>query len=391
MRVVTEVVARGGFVVGLVIACFACERQGGPRDAGASRLASRALPGTEREALAVVEELRFGLRDPDGAYYVARIFSFEVDNGGKLWVLDGQAQLIRVFDADGRLVRTVGRRGSGPGEFRQAVRIERGPDGHLWVTDPGNARLTVLDTTGTFVRAVNVPLGCFSLPWPGRFGVDGRYMTLGGANCESLLRFDTSFQVGDTLPVPSDQREPEYFVHEAPSGRIRAEVPFHGSLVWRLSKRGTVWALLTGDYLLSELGASGNTVRTVTHEFIRASVSDADREFARRELQWFESQGGRIDWSRLPRRRPPIIGFFVADDGALWVERWPRPDSIGRVFDVLDDKGEFRSRVILPFALARVPTDPIVRDGLLYAVTADSSGREFVVRSRLVIGRTTQR
>jgi DNA-binding beta-propeller fold protein YncE len=60
-----------------------------------------------------------------------------------LYVSDTQAHQIKVFDMTGRLVRTLGRRGEGPGEFNFPTHIALSHD-KLYVTDTMNARIQVI-------------------------------------------------------------------------------------------------------------------------------------------------------------------------------------------------------------------------------------------------------
>ena len=55
------------------------------------------------------EELRVGTLEGAGPDMFGAITDFEVDRYGRFWVFEGQAQELRVFDADGRFVRIVGR------------------------------------------------------------------------------------------------------------------------------------------------------------------------------------------------------------------------------------------------------------------------------------------
>src|SRR6185436_12557272 len=68
---------------------------------------------------------------------------------------------VRVFDARGRLLHTVGRRGHGPGEFYQIQAMCRTRGDTLLASDPGNNRITVLDRNGRIVRTI--PLGGLSV------------------------------------------------------------------------------------------------------------------------------------------------------------------------------------------------------------------------------------
>lgn len=336
----------------------------------------------------VVEELRLGRMEGGGADVFGQIASLEVDAAGRLWVLDSQAQELRVFDASGEHVRTTGRRGGGPGEFAQAVRVELAPDGHMWVMDPQNNRISVFDTAGAFVRAEPALGGFIMMPWPGRFDADGFYYApvprSNGDFSIALVRHDVELTPLDTLVTPTDPVERERFEHSpGPGSFIRAGIPFQGGLSWQLSPRGTMWAMISDEYRLIELTPSGDTLRTITREFSALPVTDADREQARENLRWFTNQGGQIDLSRLPRTKAPVRSFFQADDGHIWVARVTNAEESGRVHDVFDPEGRFLTAVRLPFPLSSSP-QPVVRDGVLHGVTQDDLEVQYVVRARVV-------
>ncbi|MBI5449748.1 MAG: SMP-30/gluconolactonase/LRE family protein [Gammaproteobacteria bacterium] len=71
---------------------------------------------------------------------------YVVDTGG----IDSTRHNIQVFDAaSGQLLRTLGRRGSGPGEFNLPLQIAVSADGLLHIVDSGNFRVQVIDDHGT--------------------------------------------------------------------------------------------------------------------------------------------------------------------------------------------------------------------------------------------------
>ena len=66
---------------------------------------------------------------------------------GRIYVADTHAHDIKVFDDDGRLVATWGRRGDGPGELNYPTHLSFS-DGMLIVCDSLNARVQVFDSEG---------------------------------------------------------------------------------------------------------------------------------------------------------------------------------------------------------------------------------------------------
>lgn len=342
-------------------------------------------PGFEWQA---VEELRIGRVTGEGPDLFGSVVSLEVDPGGRIWVLDGQAEELRVFGVDGEHLRTVGRRGGGPGEFAQAVKVEMGPDGNVWVMDPSNGRLSVFDTAGVYLEGRPALGGFLIFPWPGRFDAGGSYYApvplTDGEFRVGVVRYDTSMTAEDTLSPPRDPVEREGFEeHDDQGGMIRAGVPYQGTLRWRISDAGTIWALLTDEYQLFEVNADGDTLRAITREFEPIPVTMADRARAREDLEWFVSQGGSIDLSKLPETKPPVQSFFRDDEENTWVEVTTSQEEQGHVFDVFDAEGRYLGAVHMPFPLSASPF-PILRNGALYGIVRDEMDVTYVVRARVL-------
>ena len=89
---------------------------------------------------------------------------YAVDTGG----VGSDRHHVRVFDAhSGEHLYDIGSRGSQPGELNLARDIAMGPDGNLYVVDGGNFRVQVFDLDGKFIRqigAIGVRTGQFSRP-----------------------------------------------------------------------------------------------------------------------------------------------------------------------------------------------------------------------------------
>jgi hypothetical protein len=343
------------------------------------------------EGWQVVEETRIGQVSGEGPDLFGAVFSFAVDGAGRFWALDGQTQDIRVFDGNGTYVRTVGRQGGGPGEFAQAVKVETGPHGDIWVMDPGNNRLSVFDTAGVYLEGRPALGGFVIFPWPGRFDARGDYFAPVPLMDEDfrvgMVRYDSTMTVVDTISPPEDPVDRERFEHRGSGGGVMmASIPYQGSFQWRISNAGTIWAILTGEYRLFELSLDGDTLRSFTRAFDPLPVTSADLDRARENLEWFVSQGGSIDLSKVPDTKPPVSGFFQDDEGNVWVEvTTASEEDDGHVFDIFDPLGRYLGPVHLPFPLATRPL-PIFRNGQLYGAFQDELEVTYLVRARVEKG-----
>ena len=81
------------------------------------------------------------------------------DGGGNLFVLNPNVPVVAVLNRDGGLVRTLGRRGEGPGEFSGPDDIYVWRDGTVAVADRGSGSYVVFAPDGSFDRQVNMSAG----------------------------------------------------------------------------------------------------------------------------------------------------------------------------------------------------------------------------------------
>jgi hypothetical protein len=334
------------------------------------------------------EERRVGTLEGAGPDMFGAITDFEVDRYRRFWVFEGQAQELRVFDADGRFVRIVGREGEGPGEFNRVIGMDWGTDGNLWIADPSNNRLSVVDTTGAFVASHPTIGGIVVQPWPGGFDDAGQFYTYGvDTRVEDdfalvMVRYAPDLQPIDSVAPPQFPGERAYFEIRNESSWMQTGVPFTPSLEWRLGRDGTYWAGLTGEYRIFQLSWTGDTLRSIRRDYDPLPVSESDMADAKQGMEWFVEAGGKPDWSRVPSSKPAFEEFLLDDAGNLWVQMVAEAEDEGRLFDVFDPEGRYLGEVLLPFPVEFFPA-PIIRDGYMYAVTEDELEVPFLVRGRI--------
>lgn len=92
---------------------------------------------------------------------VEPVFGWAVDAtllpGNRLVIADMSASELVFLDARGRLAKTAGREGQGPGEYQLLYWLEQCENQSLFAWDPGLARVAVLDDQGRFLRQFRPP------------------------------------------------------------------------------------------------------------------------------------------------------------------------------------------------------------------------------------------
>jgi hypothetical protein len=136
--------------------------------------------------LRLVERWSAG-REDDGQVF-GLIPRVDADAEGRVYVLDSQLCEISVFDRDGRLERTLFRRGDGPGELRQPRDFVLMPDGRVGAAEGFPAAIVFVDRAGD-------PAGRIAVRDPG--GASVSLSTCDAAGDEIV--------VGATRIVPGDR------------------------------------------------------------------------------------------------------------------------------------------------------------------------------------------
>jgi hypothetical protein len=108
--------------------CARAQDDGALPDAGARRAAAFAVTEAGRSRV-------------DSLF--TQVTGIDVDSRGRIYAGDWFTARVVVLDSSGALVRTIGRRGLGPDEFRGIRGVQVLPGDSLLVYDPGAARLSV--------------------------------------------------------------------------------------------------------------------------------------------------------------------------------------------------------------------------------------------------------
>jgi len=106
-------------------------------------------------------ELKYLKRFPDERedvnqdIFLERPADIECDDDGNIYVSDGMANCLFKFDRSGMLIKTIGKKGQGPGELIRPNSIALGGK-NIYVQDLGNSRFVVFDKNGNYVRNIKI-------------------------------------------------------------------------------------------------------------------------------------------------------------------------------------------------------------------------------------------
>lgn len=335
-------------------------------------------PQTDRQGMpTLLEVLRIGSLD-DTCDAFGNVMSLAVDGDGRIYVADSQASEIRVFSPEGECVRTFGRSGEGPGEFRLLAGIAWQPPVFLWTIDSVAERMTVFDSLGTVLATHPLRLGpAAAHPWP--MWVDG-----GGSLHVWIPGFDRFVKYGtgpglDSLEsVPEPERIPtrEAYTEQADVGGSRISVqrglPYLPRILWTMNPSGNMWQANSSAFAIHETTYGGDTLRTVR----------LDREAPRLEGRERDSIADALGIAarRLPERKRALEDIRTGPDGWVWIET---EQGATRAWEVFDERGYYVGRVASPVPIEKKPF-PVFGADRVTGVTLGEFDEPYVVQLRIV-------
>ncbi|MGD8536695.1 MAG: NHL repeat-containing protein [Candidatus Aminicenantes bacterium] len=111
--------------------------------------------GTPVFSLKLLE--KFGGLDVPVEQFFDTPVDLSIDKDGQIYVLDSKDHNIKVFKNNGTFFQTIGREGSGPGEFNRPWIMDI-IGNEIYVADCDNRRVQVLTKSGQYQRSFKLPL-----------------------------------------------------------------------------------------------------------------------------------------------------------------------------------------------------------------------------------------
>ena len=210
---------------------------------------------------------------------------------GHVLVASAGTHDLRLFDGAGRHLRTIGRRGEGPGEFDELgwAGAVRGDSIGAW--DSGAKRLSIFDARGTFARAVTF------------HQVGGIFPQVHGSFADGSLVASSGVEPGEAFAAGGAWRDTAVFLRLGPDGASMDTLGrFPGAEQFTVAPPGG-----RGTFLIETLPFGRRTVVAVSGE--RFLVGTGDRY----EVTAFDRSGKLREITRKAHQPLPVTSRDVAD------------------------------------------------------------------------------
>lgn len=315
--------------------------------------------------LELEEDLSLGGPRAAGDYAFGRIRNFVVDEKGSIYVLDEKNTRVQAFDASGKYVRTIGRKGQGPGDLDIPLSLSLDRTSDELMVLQGIRRLSFFRTDGSFIRQLNVNDSI-------RAQLDSRgqiYLLEQSRSKEGTWSFDVRklSMFGTDLGVVASVPGQGY------TGQINPFFPYNYFQIDRSDN------LIYGDSRSYEIlffePSEGKLFKKISRLYSAIPVTEEDRK---RELKNTPPEVQSYINIVFPRYHPIFSGFFLSDVGHLFVRTEERTKDGLDIYDVFDAQGHYASRMPLK------PRGITILNDRYYALEEDEDGFQYVKRYKVI-------
>jgi len=324
-------------------------------EAGVTIIRNPKEPLHKTPILEIEEELSIGGSGIGEDHELGQVRGFVVDNDGQIYVLDGRAPHIKIFDSSGKHIRSIGQKGQGPGELDMpsAVSINRKKE-ELAVFELSR-RISVFSLGCVFLRHIeNIWTRGGHIDSKGNIYVINDFVNPEDPRFE-LKKLASDASLIDILAVYTSP----------PSPKINPFLP-HGTFL--LDKEENLVYGYPSSYEIHYFGAeSGKVFRKVVRDYDPLEITDEGKE----EKSKSYSSKVTLVFSKY---HSAYKRFFMSDEGHLFVQTWEITEDGKSIHDIFDSKGRFIGRIPLN------PSGMEILNGKYYALETGEDGRQIVKR-----------
>ncbi len=281
---------------------------------------------------------------------------------GQLIVADLGASPLKLFDAQGRFVRRLARRGGGPGEMEYLARLYRCGD-RFFTFDIEGYRISEYSLEGEYQRAFRfeVPTGQ-QIPYVTACNASGRFAHLGwgfrgppraGIHRDTVPVWITT--AADAAPTVVDSVPASERWGQTHDGQVVGSMPLPLGRQPAIAYGPNGFFISTGDaFEVRVYDTAGvalppfrlaDSVSAVTPADVRDFIEAEIAEDGERRRASIEREYGAITF---PERHAAITALVTDREGLLWLRAFAPSSAASATWRILDLQGREVARVALP-------------------------------------------
>jgi hypothetical protein len=322
-------------------------------------------PIHKEDVFILEEELSIGNGNKGEEYSFFRIGNIAVDDIESIYVADIASAHIRVFDSDGKYLRTIGRKGQGPGEMQMPSYVQITSNNEVLVQDYMAQRLSFFSVNGKYLRQISTAKT--RTPFiPIKMDSQGNLIVFAASapppvGGKELRIYDPNLEL---LMIIAKEERGTRGIFDIGKSSLYCDVSPSNNIVWGDSK----------EYVLQILNQRGDLIKKIIKEYNPIEITAEDKEKYEKQYAGPVKRGMRLNFRG---HFPAFSEISVDDEERIFVKTYERVECREDVFEA---EGKYIAKVPIQANLNR---DSIWKNNKLYTIEEDEEGYQVVKRYKV--------
>ncbi|MBN1272340.1 MAG: 6-bladed beta-propeller [Candidatus Aminicenantes bacterium] len=287
----------------------------------------------------------------------------EADSKGNIYVLDPYNFRVQIFTSRGDYLKTIGRRGQGPGEFELPLYINIDTLDNIYVFDMLRKTWVVFTSGGIFYKNIRADKNIIRVE---KICIDSNQNIICGyvpieGNFEvyKISRFDEKFNLLEDLY----EKEGVLSFMRLQGGINIIPHRYTPKIIWTMGDDGIIYVSFNKTYEIEVLSGNGELIHKITRKIQPEKITQKEKNEVIGKLRQRFSNDiiKQIDF---PKMKPPIWHLYIVDN-YLYVQKKILRKKNKFLFDMFEKTGRYVDEVILDF-------QPMVyKNNFIYTIRPD--------------------
>lgn len=265
-------------------------------------------------------------------YTLSDIRSVQVDGEENIYILDLKDVQVKVFDKNGKGLRTFGKKGKGSGELQLPYRMYLISGKELMFYDISNRRISYYSLAGECLREISTAKQMFERTIADSKGnIVGYFFIPGERYVHELKIFDPKLNPIMTIVTVEEQRTP--YIIEMLDTSLQFRVLENDNIVWSHPS----------SYEISIVSHEGKTLRKIMKAYDPVKITEAEKK---KMLERSTTPPGYK--VKIPEYYNPFYYFICDEEGRIYVRTYERDSKGCFCHDVFDAEGRNIGKFSLP-------------------------------------------
>ena len=331
-----------------------------------------AEPIYSNDVFRLEENLTIDNVEGDEEFTFQDIMHLAVDDDENIYASDSKAAFIKVFDKSGNYLRTIGKKGQGPGEFLYPFQILIMPQGELMVNDMYQLRVHFFSLDGKFLRQFSSStMTLFMRPRVDSEGhIIAGHLNIGDEIESVLKKLDSDLNPVLTLATRPVVSKPPAIIEYFENWRST-------SLVWDVATEDNiVWGVFN-KYEIFVNNPEGKLIRKIIREYDGIAITKNEEEKLIKDF--FGNFPVPPQWNlKFPKVYPSFMRFTCDEEGRIFVQTYEKTeDEEEYYYDVFDSEGKYIVRTSLKYR------PQVWKNKKLYMIEENKEGFQIVKRYKV--------